>query len=45
MSKLFQFTDVIFPDLNPSSFDNLNNMKLDLDVSTKVKFVANDQGL
>ena len=30
---------------NPSSFDNLNSMKLDLNVSIKVKFSANDQGL
>ena len=34
MSKLVQFTDVHFPDLNPNSYDNLNNMKLDLYVST-----------
>ena len=30
MSKLVQFTDVHFPDLNPNSYDNLNNVKLDL---------------
>ena len=24
-----------FPDLKPNSYDNLNNMKLDLNVSTK----------
>ena len=29
MSKLVQFTSVYFPDLNPSSYDNLNNIKLD----------------
>ena len=34
--------DVHFSDLNPSFYDNLNNMKLDLNVSTKVKFSAND---
>ena len=45
MSKVVQLTGVYFPDLNPSSYDNLNNMKLDLNVSTKVKFSANDQGL
>ena len=33
MSKLIQFT-VHFPGLNPNSYDNLNNMKLDLNVST-----------
>ena len=47
MLKLIQFTGVHFPDLNPNSYtyDNLNNIKLDLNVSTKVKFSANDQGL
>ena len=45
MSKLVQFTGVHFPDLNPNSYDDLNNMKLDLNVSTKVKLSANDQGL
>ena len=44
MSKFVQFTGVHFPDLNPNSYENLNNMKLDLNVSTKVKFSANDQG-
>ena len=34
---LGQFIDLHFPDLNPNYFD-LNNMKFDLDVSTKVKF-------
>ena len=34
MSKLVQFTGVHFPDLNPN-FYNLNNMKLDLNLSTK----------
>ena len=33
MSKLLQFTGVHFPDLNPNSYDNLNNLKLK--VSTK----------
>ena len=33
-----------FPDLNSNSHDNLNNMKLDLNVSAKVKFSSeNDQ--
>ena len=47
MLILVQFTGVCFPDLNPNSYiyDNLNNMKLDLNVSAKVKFSANDQGL
>ena len=40
MSKLIQFITVHFPDLNPNSYDNLNTMKLDLNVSTKVKFSA-----
>ena len=30
MSKFAQFTSVCFPDLNPSSYDKLNKMKLDL---------------
>ena len=34
MSKLVQFTGVHFPDPNPNSYDNLNNMKLDLNVPT-----------
>ena len=29
----------------PNSYDKLNNMELDLNVSTKVKFSANDQDL
>ena len=33
MSKRVQFTGVHFPDLNPNSYDNLNNLKLK--VSTK----------
>ena len=45
MSKLVQFTGVNFPDLNPNYYANLNNMKLDLNVSTKVKINENDQGL
>ena len=46
MSKLAQFTGVHFPELNPNSYDNLNNIKLDLNVFLpKVKFSANDQSL
>ena len=45
MSKLVQFTDVHFLDLNSDSYDNLNSMKLDLHVTTKVKFSANGQSL
>ena len=45
MSKLVEFTDVHFPDLNPNSYDKLNNMKLDLNVSTNAKFNENDLGL
>ena len=46
MPKLFQFTGVHFADLNPNSYDYLNNMKLKLDVSTTyVKFSTNDQSL
>ena len=47
MLKLVQLTGVYFPDLNPNSYTygKLNNMKLDLNVSTKVKFSANDQNL
>ena len=30
MPKLVRFTGVHFPDLNPKSYDNLNNVKLDL---------------
>ena len=43
MSKLVQFTDVHFPDLKANSYDNLNNVKLDLiNVSTRlVNFGAN----
>ena len=41
---LSQFVGVDFPDLNPSSYV-INNMKFDLNVSTKVKFNANDHGL
>ena len=40
ISQLVQFSDV-----NPNSYDNLKNMKLDLNVSTKIKFSVNDQGL
>ena len=35
MSKLIQYTGVHFPDLNPNPCDNLNNMKLNLKVTTK----------
>ena len=46
MSKLVQFTDVHFPALPPTSYYNLNDMKLDLNVSTmSVNFSANNQGL
>ena len=45
MSKLAQSTGVHFLDLNKNSYDNFNNMKLDLNVSPKVKFSANDQRL
>ena len=34
-----------FPNLNTNFYDNLNNMELDLNVSTKVKFSVNDQSL
>ena len=30
MPKLVQFTGVHFPHLSPNSYDNVNNMKLDL---------------
>ena len=45
MSELAQFTSVNFLNLNPNSDENLNNMKLTLNVSTKFKLSANDQGL
>ena len=46
MSKLAQFTGLDFPDLNPNSYDNLNSIKLDLNVCLpKVKFKTNDQDL
>ena len=46
MSKLVQFTTGLhFSDLNPNSYDNLNDMKLDLNVSNKFKLSENDQGL
>ena len=32
--KFLIFTGVHFSDLNPNSWDNLNNMKLELNVST-----------
>ena len=35
MSKSVQFTSVHFSDLTPSSYDNLNNMKLDLKLLAK----------
>ena len=41
LSKFDQFTDVYCADLNPNSYD-INNMKVDLNVSTKVKFNAYD---
>ena len=44
MSKLVNVTDVHVPDLNPNSYDNLNNMKLYLNVSTRsVNFSANNK--
>ena len=46
MSKLVQFTDAHFPGLTPNSCDNLNNMKLNLSVTTiSVNFSANNQSL
>ena len=46
MSKLVQFTDVHFPDLNWNSYDNLNNMNLYLNLSTRsVNLSANSQGI
>ena len=46
MSKLVESTDVDFPDPNPNSYGNLNNMKLDLNVSTtQVKFSASERYL
>ena len=42
-SKLLQSTSVYFPDLNPNFYDNLNNMKLDLNIPAKAKFSANEQ--
>ena len=44
MSKLVQFTDVYFPDLNSNSYENLNRMKSYSNVCPKVTFNANDQG-
>ena len=43
ISKFVQFTGVHFSNLNPNSYVNLNNRKLDLNVSTKIKLCANDQ--
>ena len=46
MSKLVQFTDVDFPDLNSSSYDGLNSIKLDLIFSIRsVNFGANNHGI
>ena len=45
MLKLVQLTSMHFLDLYPNSYDNLNKMKLDLIVCTKVKFRGNDQGI
>ena len=47
MLKLVQFTGVYFPDLNPNfyTYDNLNNMKLDLNVSAKVNLVQMTRAL
>ena len=35
MAIFDQYTSAHFSDLNASSYDNLSNMKLDLNVSTK----------
>ena len=44
MSILVQFTDVHFPSLTPNTYDNLNNVKLDLNISTRsVNFSANNK--
>ena len=45
MSKLVQLTGTHFPDLSPNSCDNLYYMKWNLNVSTKIKFSVDDQGL
>ena len=46
MSKLVQFTDVHFSGRTPNSYDNLNIMKLDLNVFARsVNFSANNQDL
>ena len=45
MSILAQFTGVPFPDLNPNFYDNLSNMSLDSNDSTKATFSANDLSL
>ena len=46
MSELVPLTDVDFRDLNPNFYDNLNNVKLDLNVFNRsVSFSANNQGL
>ena len=43
MSKLVQFTDIHFSDLNPNFYYNLNNVKLDLIIvpTRSVNFSAN----
>ena len=40
-----QFIGVHFPDRNQNSYHNLSDMKLDLNVSIKVKFSAKDKGI
>ena len=46
MSKLVQFSDVGCPGLTANSYDNLDNMKLDLSISRRsVNFSANKQGI
>ena len=49
MSKFVQFTSVHFADLNPNSYNNLSNMKLDLNCAKCLPrsnlASANDQGL
>ena len=50
MPKFVQFTSAHFPDLNPNSYDNLDNMKLKLNSVSQMSppksniASANDQG-
>ena len=41
--NLFNLLVCLFIDPNPNSYGNLSNINLDLKVSRKVKFSANDQ--